>query len=417
MFITLFKEEKIFLNIYKKDENNRDINIYQIKNIIFTGYNLFYPNILLKTEDKLILPILERTMSLKNSSIYEKYNMEFIPTKKEIIYTCEDPLFFFCYNNGNYFHFLYDTLPYLISFNHLKKKIKNLKILTQYPNEDKKHYLFFIESLNILNINIEDILIINDQTLYKHIYISTSYTHDFDSNLPPRKEIFYLYHDMIKKAKNDIKTPKKIYISRRTHIHSQLDNIGTNYTTRRKMVNEDELVDKLKKDNYEEIFTEKLSMIEKINYFNNAEHIIGPIGGGIANVVFCNDKCKLESIISPGFLDINRRFTFCLDRIKNKYNFNTEHIEKSEFKKYMRAKTENNIIGEIEDYDNENIVIKYTAGDNTSWELNKSYKLLKINKQKVEKLDNGLNSKFKIKLDDFFKPKKYKNINSNSLLY
>ena len=43
--------------------------------------------------------------------------------------------------------------------------------------------------------------------------------------------------------------------------------IGTNYTQRRKLVNEDDLVDKLIKEDYVEVFTERLSTIEKIAYF------------------------------------------------------------------------------------------------------------------------------------------------------
>ena len=41
----------------------------------------------------------------------------------------------------------------------------------------------------------------SENTLYKDLYISTSYTHDFDSNLPPRKEIFDFFYNMVEIVK------------------------------------------------------------------------------------------------------------------------------------------------------------------------------------------------------------------------
>ena len=98
----------------------------------------------------------------------------------------------------------------------------------------------------------------------------------------------------------------KIYISRRTWINNNVtDNIGTNYTTRRKLMNEDDLVNKLKEDNFIEIFGENYSMTEKILLFYNAKVIIGAIGGTIANCVFANKETKIITIVSPEFLKIN----------------------------------------------------------------------------------------------------------------
>ena len=127
MKINLFKTLKIYKNIFSKDENGREINIYKIKNLTVTGHNIYYPNVLLKTDNNLILPILERTMSLKSGTIYERNNMTFNCRKKKIDHIITDPLFFFVYNTDNYFHFLYDTLPYLISYFELKE-ISNLKL-------------------------------------------------------------------------------------------------------------------------------------------------------------------------------------------------------------------------------------------------------------------------------------------------
>ena len=391
----LFKKFKIYKNIFEKDTNNRIINTYKFNNCIITGINLYYPNVLIYSNNNLILPLLEKTMSLKRNTIYEENNMTFDFNLKNIKEYYKTPLFFFVYNTDNYFHFLYDTLPYLISYFELKKKILNLKLLMQYPNPQKnKMYPFILEFLEILNIKKDDIIILNNNIIYNEIYISTSYTHDIDSNLPPRKEIYTFYKDIVKSINNiNIKTPSKIYISRRSWLHNNTENIGTNYTTRRKMMNENKIVEKIKKEGYKEIFTENLSTIEKIKYFSNATYIIGAIGGGVANVLFSPKTTKLEVYVSPTFLDINKRFKFCLDIVNVKYNMNTIHFEKTKFKKYMRVKIlYNNIIGEIEEVLKDEVIISYTDGSNTGWNNNIKYNKKKIKKTKIKNLDNGLNS-------------------------
>lgn len=403
MRITIFKECNIYKNIFSNDENNRKIDVYKFEECNIIGLNLYYPNLLLQKKDSLILPLLERTMSLKSGTIYEKHNMTYDFIKKNIKNICNTPLFFFIYNTDNYFHFLYDTLPYLISFLNLKREIPELKLLMQYPNEQKtSFYPFVIEFLEILDIKNEDIVIVNNNTLYKTIYISTSYTHDIDSNLPPRKEIYNFYQNMVSiiKQKIDVKNieiPKKIYVSRRTWLHNDFSNIGTNYTTRRRLVNEDELVEKLKSEGFTEVFTENLTTIEKILYFANATHVVGAIGGGISNVLFSPKETKLEAIVSPTFLDVNGRFKYSLECVDVSYNINTEHIEKTDFKTYMRVKTKDEkIIGEIEKiYDNK-LLVSYTDGSNTGWNAQNSYKQIELNMEEVEKLDNGLNSPWKI---------------------
>lgn len=398
MNIISFKNTNIYKNILTKDKNNREINAYRLENCKLTGLNLYYPNILIFSNNQLILPLLEKTMSLKMGTIYEKNNMEFnYNDNTENCNIINTPLFFFIYNTDNYFHYIYDTLPYLISYFELKKEIPNLKLLMQYPNEQKNSlYPFVIEFLELLDITMNDIIMINNNDIYKEIYISTSYTHDFDSNLPPRKEIYDFYQNIVEIVKNKHfinNTPKKIYVSRRTWLHNDFSNIGTNYTTRRRLVNEDEIVEMLVKDGYQEVFTEKLSTIEKILYFANATNVVGAIGGGISNVLFSPKNTILQALVSPTFLDVNKRFKYSLDCVDVYYNNNSKHIEDTEFKTYMRVRS-NNIVGEIEKIDNihKKLLISYTDGSNTGWNAQNSYKQIELNFEDVIKLDEGLNS-------------------------
>ena len=114
-------------------------------------------------------------------------------------------------------------------------------------------------------------------------------------------------------------------------------------------------------------------------------------------MLFSPKTTKLEVLVSPTFLDINSRFKYSLDCVDVHYNMNAAHIEKGEFKTYMRVKAKDgSIVGEIEKiYDNK-LLVSYTDGSNTGWNAQNEYKQIELNVEDVEKLDNGLNSLWKI---------------------
>ena len=64
---------------------------------------------------------------------------------------------------------------------------------------------------------------------------------------------------------------------------------------------------------------------------------------------------------------------------------------------YMRVKLKNGtIVGEIETILHDKLLISYTDGSNTGWNSQNNYKQMEVNMSDVEKLDNGLNSPWKI---------------------
>ncbi len=389
-----------YKTIFGKDDNDRDINIYKFDNVQSYG-NGFYPNCLFKMNNSIINFSTEKVMSLKDSEIKFKDEINV-----SIDFIESNPLFYFVYNTDNYYHFIYDTLPYIISYFKIKESIPNIKLLMNYPNQsDKKMYRFVTEFLDLLNIKDEEILILNKKTSYKEVYVSSSYTHGIDSNLPPRNEIFELYKSIILKAKNiydgDVtKLPKKIYISRRTWIHGDTSNIGTNYTTRRKLDNEDKLVEMLLSQGFEEVFSERLSTIEKIILFNNADVVTGSIGGGLCNVLFSEESCKLICIVSPNFLEINSRFKYCFEKVKTFYYDETFHLEEGSWKRWMRVKYKD-IIGEIEEVLLDDLVISYTNEIVAGWNDKIDYNKVRAPKSECIILDNGLNSAWGLDLNDF----------------
>jgi len=392
--------------IFSKDQNGREISIYSLTECLLQGDSLFYPNTKIYSfnTDKAFNPIREKTMSLGS----EECRADEIILNKQFNNTEECPVFFFIYNTDNYFHFVYDTLPYLISYLHLRKIIPNLKLLMNYPNSQKREfYKFVIEFLNILNIHTDQIILGDSQTLYKKLYISNSYTHDIDSNLPPRKEIYNLYNKIIESVKStnvSSDLPEKIYISRRTWIHNDFSNIGTNYTMRRKLINENELVDFLNSKGYKEIFAENLSTPEKILLFNNAKKIIGAIGGGMCNALFSQNDINLYVLVSPTFLDNHQRFKYSFTNKNTTYFDKTYHKDSSYWKKYMRVKIKDkNIIGEIDKVFDTTLLISYAdhnvAGWNSELELTQGL----FNQDDCKKLDDGLNCEWGLDIEELKK--------------
>lgn len=403
-----------FNEIYKKDETLRNIGYSLFSNVILTGRNSYYPNVLLYFDNILISPYDEKIMSLNKDSFYDnnKYELEINERNNEINIEC--PLFFFIYNFDNYYHFLYDTLPYLFTYLELKKTIPELKLLVNYPNKNKKDFYKFNKEFLEKIINLDDIIIHNEDNIYKRIYVSSSLTHGGYSNNPPRKEIYQIY-DLIKNNINYqnineklLKTIKKIYISRRTWINNDNTNIGTDYTTRRKMINENELVENLVKNGYNEIFAENLNTDEKIYLFSNAEIIIGSIGGGMANLLFSNKNTKSIVIATPFFLDINYRFKYSMEHTNIKYIYDVKtYLEDNKIPLFCRVKIIDvksiyfEKYGEISKYnkDNDKYLVNIFNNDiagfnnvikfDNEWFLESEFILL----------DNGLNSPYLVDMN------------------
>ena len=402
-----------FKELFEKDKTQRNIGYSQFTNVILTGRNNFYPNVLLYSEYNLISPYDEKVMSLNKDSFYDNNKYELEIQIKNNYYEIQEEVFFFIYNFDNYYHFLYDTLPYLFNYLELKKSYPSLKLLVNYPNKNKKDFYKFNNEFLDKIINLNNLIIHDENNKYLNIYVSTSLTHGGYSNNPPRKEIYSIY-DFIKNNINyeninekylDL---KKLYISRRTWINNDNSNIGTDYTSRRKMMNEDILVEKLVQLGYNELFAENLNTDEKIYLFSNAEVVIGAIGGGMANLLFSNKNTKSIILVTPYFLDINYRFKYSMENtnIKYIYDVNT-YLEDNKIPLYCRVKIIDNKSNYFEKYGE---ICKYNK-NNSKYLVNISNNdvagfnnVIKFNNEwfledEFILLDNGLNSPYFVNMN------------------
>lgn len=389
----------IFKKIFDQDGVRGCIYSYKIDNIILCGETYEYPNIKFEIIESgaIFNPIFEKTMSL--SSLDE--NKFFKYKKNDVLFTIENPLFFFCFNFENYYHFIYDTLPYLVTFLELKKDITNLKLLV--PNLTLND--FVIETFELLKIEKGDLIKLSNVTRYKEVYFSDSFTHGENSNIPPHKGSKLIYKILIDSVvnRNDYSNNvSKVYVSRRSWVHGRENNIGTNYTDRRILINETDLVNFLKERNFTEIFTENMSMIDKINLFHNLDFVVGPIGGGLVNCLFSKKNSTVLVINSPTFLEVNKRFLFSFDNLNTIIYDKSFHVDGNEWKRYQRVFVEDqNIFGEILKISDKKLFIKFTDKMISGFNKKKLFNTKWVLKNKCRKLDDGLNSPFEININNF----------------
>ena len=389
-----------FTEIKKKDITGRNIGCSVLNDCILNGRNNFYPNVLILMQKLNILcnPYDEQIMSLNKSSFYDNNIYEInVDVRFKKIY--KNPIYFFIYNFDNYYHYLYDTIPYLYTYLELKKNIHDLKILVNYPNKDKKCFYEFNMDILTKIININDIIIHDNEYIYDTIYIGNSLTHGGFSNNPPRPEIYSIFNNLPISSKQ---TPPYIYISRRTWINNDLTNIGTNYTTRRKMINEDILVEKLAELGFVEIFTENLSINEKINLFKNAKYIVGSIGGGVSNLIFSDKSVRSIIIVSPFFLEINYRFKYSLEKSNCHYFYGVHTYKMNDMVPlYSRIKVKSTEkIGEIVDYSEKEYVINISENDIAGFNNEKIFNKITLNINEFDIIDSGLNSPYIVEIND-----------------
>lgn len=360
-----------------------------LQNVFLVGRNMHYPNCLLFTKEELYSPYDEKVMSLNKESFYDNdyyavNELEFSRLEPRIV-------FFFIYNVDNYYHFLYDTLPIMYHYKMLEKQYPDIQLLINTSHSSKYELPLFVkECLELLNI--KNIIFPSNKTIYQNMIVGSSLTHGGKSNDMPSSLCYDIWNSMI--PSKTIDTPKKIYISRRSHLSKHPENIGTNYTQRRKCMNEDTLVDLLETEGYVEVFCEDLSMSEKIKYFENATHVAGFIGGGMANCIFSKPSTKVLCLVTPTFLDVNKRFAFSMDHTNVSYIDCCKHIPSGgKYTLYTRVKY-NNSIGEIEEYNNNIYKVKMSNNDVAGFSQDFHMKHIDVEESLLEAIDKGLNSPF-----------------------
>ena len=375
------------------EDSKRGVLVVKLNDVVLTGRNIHYPNCLLKEQstDYLINPYDERVMSLMKNCFYDNDKWDFVPVASQQV---AGEYFFFNYNVDNYFHFIYDTLPILYQFYELKKTYPDIKLLIQTSHPTKETFSPFVaEILNILDV---PYLLADDCSEYETLFVGTSLTHGGYSNEAPSELAFSVWKRCIGSLSTD--GPRKFYISRRSWVHGQTENMGTNYTMRRKCENEDAVVSMLENYGIVEIFTELLSTEEKTALFSKAELVVGIVGGGMCNLLFSPAETKSLCITTPYFMDINNRFRFSMEHTQLNYSDCTKHTGNTKFLLYSRVRVigdseHKGKIGEVEGVEN-GYTVRLSSNDVAGFSQDFPMDVYVFNEEDLEAVDLGLNSPF-----------------------
>jgi len=340
-------------------------------------------------------PYDEQIMSMP--SIISDSDLSGVPTATTFYH---EPVFFFIFNLDNYYHFLYDTLPYLSHYFELLTQVPSCKLLIP---ESHTWLPFQLEFLERLGVSESQCIRATHLGSYKQLYVPSSLTHGKDVTGSSLSTAIYSPEALC--LWNRLRTPTKFYISRRTHVHNDMTNIGTNYTLRRRCINEDAVVSAVTHRGYKEIFCELLSTDEKIELFTKATHIIGFIGGGLANLLFSGSGTRVGCMETPDFLRINERFKWSMNHTQITYLPITQHAPyNGPYSLYTRVRmiTESykDRIGELLEWDDEKgYKVNISNNDVAGFAHNQIFTEAWIPVGNMEPLDKGLNSPFECDID------------------
>jgi len=330
IFQSIFKNIAIiiFKLIYGKVKENNDYKSnlkYFKEEINFEGckstYNLFKIN-----NARLYTDRIQDTAIIKDNIIVEEASFQLrnnfnSTVNKNIVIKKGTPRFLKKLNgsvlslltggggNDNFFHWFFDVLPRLgIYEKNLNSKNINYLLC---PNLNS----WQIKSLQLLGFTKEQLL---SSVKYRHIFSNTIYTtsHPWNFNSDIANDIenipewisVWLKKKFLNKKSEKI-FPKKIYIDRSDSI--------SNLKKFRSIINEKEIIEYLKKKNFELIQLSKLNLEDEIKIFNDAEIVVGLQGAGFTNLIWSNNKTKIIELRSKHTNKLYQNLAK-----QNKINFN-----------------------------------------------------------------------------------------------
>lgn len=186
---------------------------------------------------------------------------------------------------SNYYHWLFQVLPrmYLVE----RVGLRPDYLYVEYEQEFQKQSLEMMGYKKEQIINSRQYEILSPTNLIVPSVVGIP-------GIAPGWACEYLRETFLKQKlvkKHDFESyQKRIYISRAS-------------ARCRKVENEEEVVNVLKKFEFQVIELETLSFIDQVNLFNSADIVIAPHGSGLSNIVFCRTGTKVIEIFSPEYVN------------------------------------------------------------------------------------------------------------------
>jgi tetratricopeptide (TPR) repeat protein len=182
----------------------------------------------------------------------------------------------------SYYHWMFDVLPRFHLLDCSGIKISDLdKIVTNKLNSN-----FHFTTLNKLEIPQEKIL----DGWQLHLKAKRLVVPSLSGRYRCSKwACNFLRGKFLRDSGKNLKSAERLYISRKL-------------ASRRRVVNEEEVVEFLDKLGFVSVVLESMSVEEQAWCLAGAKVVVAPHGGGLTNLVFCNPGTKAIEIFSPDYI-------------------------------------------------------------------------------------------------------------------
>ncbi|MBI2344841.1 glycosyltransferase family 61 protein [Candidatus Dependentiae bacterium] len=182
----------------------------------------------------------------------------------------------------NYFHFLNELLSRLALL-----EISGIHYDWLYIPNNREYMKAFlklwgIDQSKIISPDGDDFCIQADMLVIPSFVNNTSIGHKQVGNFIRPELLLYVKNKLLRSIEsNNVNSSfsKRVFISRKD--------------TRRRILNEDQVFDFFKAKNFERYELSKMSVIEQIILFSQAEYIVGEHGAGLSNILFCKAGTKV----------------------------------------------------------------------------------------------------------------------------
>lgn len=199
-------------------------------------------------------------------------------------------------SSDNYYRNIMTFLPRI--FFNKEKKIK----LAIHRRSSNKFRNFLIKLSKQMNFEIQ------------FVYLDDGFYLFLNSQIPQ-----FLNEEQSINILNTLRGPQ---VSKREKIYITRKNCFS-----RNIINDYDIIDKLKKSNFRVVDVNNLSIFEQIKLFANAKVIVSATGSALTNTVFCQKDTKIIEISPKYNFDYENIFKFRYSYISNILNLNYKRIE------------------------------------------------------------------------------------------
>jgi hypothetical protein len=241
----------------------------------------------------------------------EKYSIRTLYFAQPIEISGVCSVFRSIFDPKNYYHTSIDYLPriYLLT----QPEYANLEEIKLLVSEElSKSEQYFLDRIAPKNLQIH--VVRRDRIYFIEKMIFPSFLTHVNSGYLPSKYLNFLLDKVCPQRPR--KKENRIYISRTI----------TDRSNKRCVLNENELIEKLKVYGFEKYNLENMSIEEQIELFYDASHVIAPHGAGLTNIMFAEKIKVLElfpaSCVLPHYYYLSKslghKYKYWCGRDRNK---------------------------------------------------------------------------------------------------